>query len=567
MKGIDLSNVDAYKSNKHSNFDLSFKRKFDGKFGDLIPFMCLPVIPDDTISINVESLMRFAPFVQQVFQDYKQCVAFYYVPNRVLWHNFSKFMTGGWDGKQTYVHPYIDAKDIPYAETSGPFGFMDYMDVPPAFWTGSNADITLNALPFAAYLRCVLDYHLPHANTPLSQLREQYNQEQILSDGNNTQTICNLLLKLMTNNINANMSLLPDNAAYGFQLPQCLYPLDYFTMSRPDTQNGPIMTIPLKLISTDADGTSTFRLLADASTTDTGSTIRASTVQGSNQITIYPNITGAPPITVNGSVFNNVATINEFESAARIQELLSLYGFSGLTSDDKIAAEFGVRNPNSSLQQSRQLSWDMMDVAIGEVFSSDVNVVSPDFPYPNDIAGAGTAIAKLKDYANGFKDFYFQEHGFLIGITWVYPEASYQEGLPRMFALNDRFDYAHPLFSELGMQSIKKREIDCKWGQLNDQDFSYNPRYAEHKVGINRVNGSLRDNLSSMTAGRIFQPDEGLYSLAFNDRFLKVDPTQDHLNRTFNVLSNLPTDKPLFFDLKVNIQANRALPYYGLPKF
>lgn len=582
MNGINLKDARPNVKNPRSNFDLSFNRKFDTKFGQLYPFLCMPVMPSDKVNIGSDTLVRFAPFVSQVFQRYVVATDYYYVPSRVVWNKFDNFMTAGYDGKQEYVMPSLNVDKLHSLFVLGSSAnilntIFDALDFSQDAYMNCNG-LDLNALPFFAYYRIILDYWLG-VGMPLTKLYEQLmNEGDMINLVTNymhasgfEEGLCAIAGALQSGNPDFVLPEKVDPQTLFSPIPR-LYPLDYFTEARPDPQLGPVMTIPLQLVNTDSDGTQTFRLVNNSSFSNSGY-VAVTTQGGSNEITVTDNNTGNK-ITVNGSVFNNVASINDFYSAARVQELLTLYGFSGFMPQDTVAAEFGVKNSDSRLHRSQFLYHDQFDMSIGEVFSNNVNLGGQgpvgSGAETDSIPGVGTAYSKGNGFSRGF-DFNVPEHGYIFGLMSVYPEASYCQGYPRHLTQLDRFDYPHPLLSQLGMQEIKQGEIFSESTNHSwDETFAYTPRYSDYKVGINRVNGQLRTSLKYMTAGRLFDNDpvnSSVRDVRFNDSFLRVLPGYNNLNKTFNVTSDLPHDAPIFVDIQNRIYANRPLPYYGLPKF
>lgn len=572
MDGIKLQDASLPVPKVRSNFDLSHNRKFDLKFGELYPVLMEPVMPSDRYSVSYRHLFRMAPFLSQVFQNYVINLDFYYVPNRVLWSNFDNFMTAGYDGKQNFVHPYIKGNSVSaYAVQNGgnffganPGSLFDALGIPNNYLLNADRDDKINALPFFAYLQVILDYWMGNSATDLQQLVQTVRTNgHICVDGDQTNEMCQMLNVLRTCRTNysptATGGIVDPNI---FGCVQRLYPLDYFTEGRTDPQLGPVMTIPLQLVNTDSSGVQTFQFSSTWSG-GTGTTPAQISYQtGTDKIKLQTQ--GGTNITVNGSVFENTATIPDFYSAARVQEFLTLMGFTGFNPSDTIAAEFGVKNNDSRLHRAEFLYHSSENMEIGEVFSNNVNVpnATEGATEFNDIAGVGTAIGKSTAGNKGFECF-IPEHGFIVGLCSIYPEAGYHQGMPRIFRQLDRFEYPHPLFAELGMQATRQEEIYMSLNNLDwSNDFNYNTRYSEYKVHYNRVSGALKDSLDYMTATRKFSA-----SPSFNDDFLRVKPNDNNLNRTFNVVSDLPTDRPIFGDIQFYINANRPLPYYGVPKF
>lgn len=569
MDGINLRNVEPFANNPRGNFDLSHTVAFDFKFGDLVPALIMPIIPGDEVSLGHESLDRFAPFISQIYQTYKEGISYFYVPNRVLWDDFDNFQSGGYDGNTEYIEPYFDMERMRQlvSVTNTKNTLFDFFNIPHSAIIHSTADdLKIRALPFYAYAKIILDYYLG-VGTSLNKIVEVTANRGLCHQGDNTLDFLVLYESLLSGNP---QYYLDDNIPIGatfdsvFQLIQRLYPLDYFTMARPNPQLGPVMTIPLQLINTDVDGKQTFKMLGQNPQTSGSTTLNVIYQNGSNSIELRTQ-TGSKNVVVNGSVFNNVATINDFYSAARIQQLLTIYGYTGFTPAERIAAEYRVKNGDLRLHRSQFLHYIPNDIQVGEVFSNNVNLAG-NTPTPEltdaDIPGAGTAVAKHTSYTPA-RRYKFTEFGWLIGLKSTFPEAAYHQGVPRYMMAGDRFDYPHPLLSQLGMQDIKNGEIMWDYGSVAPTEtFAYNPRYSEYKVMTNRIHGELASSLAYLSNSRFFSQ-----SPRFNDQFLRVDPHYNRLNRSFNTVSDNNHDQPLFSKIKFNIFVNRCLPYYGLPKF
>lgn len=75
--------------------------------GTLTPILVLDTIPGDKFRISTSQLLRFAPLVTPMMHQVSIYTHFFFVPNRILWDNWEDFITGGEDGDDTSVFPYI----------------------------------------------------------------------------------------------------------------------------------------------------------------------------------------------------------------------------------------------------------------------------------------------------------------------------------------------------------------------------------------------------------------------------------------------------------------------------
>lgn len=70
---------------QRNGFDLSTKRNFTAKVGELLPVYVREVIPGDKFKIDVKSLMRTMPLNTAAFARLRYYFDFYFVPYEILW--------------------------------------------------------------------------------------------------------------------------------------------------------------------------------------------------------------------------------------------------------------------------------------------------------------------------------------------------------------------------------------------------------------------------------------------------------------------------------------------------
>ena len=63
--------------------------------GDLVPIFCEEVLPGDKFRVNTEVLMRLQPMIAPVMHRVNAYVHYFFVPNRLIWNDWEKFITGG----------------------------------------------------------------------------------------------------------------------------------------------------------------------------------------------------------------------------------------------------------------------------------------------------------------------------------------------------------------------------------------------------------------------------------------------------------------------------------------
>ena len=77
---------------QRSAFDRSHTYKTTFNAGKLIPFFCDEVLPGDTFNLKASLFCRMATPIVPVMDNLYLETFFFFVPNRIVWNNFQKFM-------------------------------------------------------------------------------------------------------------------------------------------------------------------------------------------------------------------------------------------------------------------------------------------------------------------------------------------------------------------------------------------------------------------------------------------------------------------------------------------
>ena len=149
--GKNIFNSVQVEKPKKNVFDLSHDVKMSMKMGNLTPVLVTECVPGDSFQIGCDSLIRFAPMVAPVMHRMDVSVHYFFVPNRLTWDNWEKYIV---DANTPNPLPYINYTDDFTADQKK---FLDYMGVPPN--TGTGITQALNALPIAAYQAIYNEYY------------------------------------------------------------------------------------------------------------------------------------------------------------------------------------------------------------------------------------------------------------------------------------------------------------------------------------------------------------------------------------------------------------------------
>lgn len=541
---------------RRNTFNLSHEVKLTTDLGRLTPIICEPVVPGDTWKMSTEILIRVAPLLAPVMHRVNVYTHFFFVPNRLIWSDWQKFITGGETGKEEPAYPKITFDDESYDGEFATSSLADYLGFPtPDSTNNPVAEVQyFDALPFRAYQLIYNEY---------------YRDENLVQE---------IDIKKDVNGVITDSSYLADIT----QIRYRAWEKDYFTSALPWTQRGDETTIglsgdapvitppsslegrrqPMYLHNSKDDGNTglgygskTNLQLNGASVPEEGSTVSeygtfGNMVQGNWQ-EYYPTNLYADLSQVNAT------TINELRRAIQLQQYKEVLARSGSRYIELIRGLFGVVSSDARLQRPEFLGGGKTELQFGEVLQTSQTTTGETGSPLANMAGRGVSYGK----SHSFKKF-FEEHGYLIGIMSVMPKPSYQQGLPRKYHKFDRLDHYIPQFANIGEQEILNQEIYFNFGSdslpvnQNDVTFGYIPRYAEYKYLPSEVHGDFKTSLDFWHMGREF-----LATPHLNESFITMQP--DEVSRVYAV-KNSNFDK-LWCMLYHNIKATRPMPKFGVP--
>lgn len=193
------------------------------------------------------------------------------------------------------------------------------------------------------------------------------------------------------------------------------------------------------------------------------------------------------------------------DALASLSDYLKRHQLAGVRSIDRFLARFGINLSAEKLRRSIYLGLDTIPLQIGDVMSSADTV--------NENSGMPLGSYAGKGLGYGSKKFEWDsdEYGMFIIVSTIVPAVGYYQGIDRTTLHTTPLSFYTPEFDSLGVQAISRAELYeptnsvgfyPTTGQTSyyDMIFGFTPRYAEYKIGRDRLTGDKR--MGSMSVGQ-----------------------------------------------------------------
>ena len=573
----DFNPLDRAKIAVHrSSFDLSSKKLFSAKVGEILPVYWQIAIPGNKYRIKSDWFTRTVPVNTAAYTRIKEYYDFYAVPLRLIsralpqaFTQMSDYMTSAASNasntEQLTSVPYtttsaisdylsnaaalLDDANIPYRY--GACKLLDYLnygsildpkslskDIVTAAYTGiSDLDdnlnpllykksIAVNLLPLLSYQKIYFDFYS----------NSQWEKHQAFAynvdywDGKSAFTKQTM-------------------SATWMQLRYCNYPKDMFMGVLPASQYGSVAVMPA---SYDPSFGST-RVLAlgvpSSPLLNNG---------GSDNVVVQQSSTSLREVHLNSDL--SALSIRATEYLQRWKEVVQ---FSSKDYSDQMAAQFGIKAPEYMGNHAHYIGGWSSVININEVVNTNLDTDTSQA----SIAGKGVS-------SNSGHQITYDcgaEHCVIMCVYHAVPMLDWAStGQHPQLMVTSVSDFPQPAFDQLGMQPVPQLAMVNSKNMSGDGtgNIGYNLRYWQWKSDIDRVNGALRPQLAYQAwaaplGGENLLTRTGLW----NYKSMKVFPSQMNpifLPQVTTSTYSLAVDQ-LICNVNFQVYAVQNLDRNGLP--
>lgn len=564
-----------------SSFDLSSKKLFTAKVGEILPVYWQIAIPGNKYRISSDWFTRTVPVNTAAYTRIKEYYDFYAVPLRLIsralpqaFTQISDYMTSAASNNENTTQ----LTQVPYVSQSLLSTYLQTSNASDQ--TNTRDDAGLPLVYGSCKLLDMLGYGsmIGSTNTGKAAITKKYLGLDNLSDGVNplvyaTSQTVNALPFLAYQKVYFDFysdSQWEKHLAYAYnvdywtggssislaadmlKLRYANYPKDYFMGILPNSQYGSVAVLPsIHSLTSDSNKVLVY---SPKSAPYNGLVLQnegASSLTASNQ-----NSSNARYATLNSDL--SALSIRATEYLQRWKEVVQ---FSSKDYSDQMAAQFGVKAPEYMGNHSHFIGGWSSVININEVVNTNLDTDTSQA----SIAGKGVSSnsGHTLTYDCG------AEHQVIICVYHAVPLLDWDlTGQNPQLTVTSITDFPQPAFDQLGMQAVPSLNLQNNPGLKSSGVLGYNLRYWQWKSNIDTVHAGFRKGAAYQAWAAPLNGYQVLTgSGAWSYQSMKVRPQQ--LNSIF-VPQVDPTNCSVAFDqllCNVNFQvyAVQNLDRNGLP--
>lgn len=540
----DFNPLDRARISTHrSSFDLSSKKLFTAKIGEILPCYWQIAIPGNKYRISSDWFTRTVPVNTAAYTRIKEYYDFYAVPLRLI----SRALPQAFTQMTDYMTSASSSSENTSALTSVPYvaqsDFNTFLQLSNASdQTNTRDDAGLPIVYGTCKLLDLLGYGsmISSANTGKAAITKKYLGVDGLGDADNplvysTSQFVNILPLLAYQKIYFDFfsnSQWEKHLAYAYnvdywsgtgkislavnmlKLRYANYPKDYFMGMLPASQYGSVAVLPSQFSS--SYPSNSVLVVSD----DRSSVSGVENLANSTAASVSGKASVLRPSFVNSDL--SALSIRATEYLQRWKEVVQ---FSSKDYSDQMAAQFGIKAPESMGNHAHYIGGWSSVININEVVNTNLDADSSQA----SIAGKGVSSnsGHVLTYDCG------AEHQVIMCVYHAVPMLDWElTGQAPQLTVTSVSDFPQPAFDQLGMQVVPALNLQNNPGRDVSGSLGYNLRYWPWKSNIDTVHAGFRGNAAYQSWAAPLDGWQVLTSAgAWSYQSMKVRPQQ--LNSIF----------------------------------
>jgi hypothetical protein len=575
----DFNPLDRAKVAVHrSSFDLSSKKLFTAKVGEILPVYWQIAIPGNKYRISSDWFTRTVPVNTAAYTRIKEYYDFYAVPLRLISRALPQAFTQMTDYMTSAASNAANTEML----TSVPNTTLNLLSL--SLQTINGKDVFDDAgLPYVYGASKILDMlgygsFLSSSNTAKAVITKAYLGIQPLEDALNplvysvSQTV-NLLPLLAYQKIYYDFfseSQWEKHLAYAYnvdywdgksqlnlapemlQLRYANYPKDYFMGMLPNSQYGSVAVLPPLIPGYGSN----FPVASPSSTSSVSDSAQLLNTASTSAITSSNTKNVLRTVRLNSDL--SALSIRATEYLQRWKEVVQ---FSSKDYSDQMRAQFGIKAPEYMGNHSHYIGGWSNVININEVLNTNLESESSQAVIAGK--GVGSASGHTLTYDCG------AEHQVIMCVYHAVPLVDWNlTGQNPQLTVTAITDFPQPAFDQLGMQAVPALNLQNNPSRTVSGPLGYNLRYWQWKSNIDTVHAAFRSGMAYQSwAAPLDGWDVLTSSGAWSYQSMKVRPQQ--MNSIFEPQVSGPNCSVAFDQLLCNVNfqvyAVQNLDRNGLP--
>jgi hypothetical protein len=572
---LDRASIPTHRS----SYDLSSKKLFTAKVGEILPCYWQIGIPGNTYRISADWFTRTVPVNTAAYTRIKEYYDFFAVPLRLIsralpqaFTQMTDYMTSASSSTSNTESlgsvPYVSLKSISDSLTLSQLaGTLDDVGLPFVYGSckildllgyGSFIESTSTAKPAISKAYLSFEPTADDKNPLVFRVSQMVNllpllayQKVYFDIFSNSQWEKHLAYSYNVDYWDGKkpLSLSPDM----FKLRYANYPKDYFMGMLPNSQYGSVAVLP-SLVSSSSP-TAVYASTASNFSETSGNASLVSVASNATALSVAA-APGARSLYINSEL--SALSIRATEYLQRWKEVVQ---FASKDYSDQMAAQFGIKAPEYMGNHCHYIGGWSNVININEVINTNLN----DQNSQASIAGKGVGSnsGHTINYSCG------AEHQIIIAVYHAVPMLDWDiSGQAPQLTVTSISDFPQPAFDQLGMQSVPALNLINDKSRTADGALGYNLRYWQWKSAIDTVHAGFRKGLAYRSWAAALDGWDVLTSSGnFSYQSMKVRPQQ--LNSIFlpqvsGTNSGVAYDQ-LLCNVNFQVYAAQNLDRNGLP--